>query len=53
MREGEEPGTTPGGVGDGAGDGREAGIRRALPVKSIGCDGEVRSRVGLSRLLKI
>src|SRR5262249_17385081 len=26
--------------GDGAGDGREAGIGRALPVKSIGCDGD-------------
>src|SRR5262249_13381759 len=40
LREGEEPGTTPGGAGDGAGDGREAGIGRALPVKSIGCDGD-------------
>src|SRR5258708_3350333 len=40
LREGEEPGTTPGGAGDGAGDGREAGIGRAPPVKSIGCDGD-------------
>src|SRR4030088_27364 len=40
SREGEEPGTTPGGAGDGACDGREAGIGRALPVESIGRDGD-------------
>jgi len=40
SRQGEEPRTTPGGAGDGAGDGREDRISRALPVKSIGCDGD-------------
>src|SRR5256884_3108472 len=40
SRQGEEPGTTPGGASDGAGDGREARIRRALPVKAIGRDGD-------------
>src|SRR6516225_9952302 len=37
---GKEPGTTPGRAGNGAGDGGETGIGRALPVKSIGCDGD-------------
>jgi len=40
SRQGEEPRTTPGGAGDGAGDGREDRISRALPVKSIGRDGD-------------
>src|SRR6266481_3592764 len=38
--EGEEPGATPGRASDGACDGREARICRALPVKSIGSDGD-------------
>jgi len=37
---GEESGTTPGRAGDRAGDGRETGVGRALPLKSIGCDGD-------------
>jgi hypothetical protein len=40
SRKREEPGTTPGRAGDGAGDGREAGIGHALPIKSIGRDGD-------------
>jgi hypothetical protein len=40
SREGKEPGTTPGRAGDGAGDGREARVGRALPIKSIGHDGD-------------
>src|SRR4029453_10243147 len=37
---GEESGTTPGRAGDGAGDSGETGIGRALPLETIGCDGD-------------
>src|SRR5438128_7780480 len=40
RRQGEEPGSTPGRAGDGAGDGGEARISRALPVESVGRDGD-------------